>query len=71
MLATGFITTTLNVAFLALWNFILEIELLNITDITIRETPGNILILLFFISMIYNAYVINIFAKLYGFRKKK
>lgn len=66
-LSSGFVLTILCGLAYAIWNTILAIDFFRVEDVFLRELPGKILVLGFFITMLKNSQILHEMTEMFGF----
>ncbi len=63
--------TSFTGALFSVWVFLVNIGAIVIDNIKLMQIPGIVLVSVFYILMLYNAYCLDKMARLFGFKRKK
>ena len=70
VLSSAFLVTTMTGVVYALWNLVVSLDLIQISNAFVTDLPGKILVMIFFVSMFRNSAVIHEMAEMFGFEGK-
>ncbi len=63
--------TSFTGALFSIWVFLINIGVVAIGDLKMMQIPGIVLVSIFYVLMLYNAYCLDKMARLFGFKMKK